>query len=556
MAEILRLISTQLTMSEELTTSSTDSLRIAYIKSCCKPTYRIKWLKNKGAMLIIIWSYLVMNVFHLLRSGYDPQQQHIHPNSIITMVTVFIFCPIGGWLADARIGRYKAVHYSVWIMWVALMLATFSELLAQGSTWYEYRLRYPVLYILSVVAAIGFGGFQSNSVQLGITQLSNASTTEITSFITWYVMTMYISKVTFQFTTNCILPDTSDNQFIYIKTFVVALLLTIALALDFLFHSCLTKEQPTGKPLSLIFGVVKFSMKHRHSFVIESETPSRFNIAKRLYGGPFMNQQVEDVKSMLRIILLIAICSIVGAAFIPVEYATFKIEKSLMTRSGPNVISGCYERMTVHCNDFFFTIGIVVLYEFIIYPLFHKCLPRLRITSQFLLGIVFFLFNILALLGIETAVYIQNNNNIPKCIFTKGIEINVNSYYKWLLIPGLTGGLSTFLFILSAIKFIWAQTPYFMTGLAFGIMYAFLAFYTFIHLGIASPFLFINSVPWDHYPLTCGIWYFVMQAVITLVALIVGLITVKKYKERTRHDSPVLSSRFYEDTIINQGPFC
>ena len=95
-----------------------------------------------------------------------------------------------------------------------------------------------------------------------------------------------------------------------------------------------------------------------------------------------------------------------------------------------------------------------------------------------------------------------------------------------------------------------------MTGLAFGIMYALLALYTLIHLAIGSPFLFIDSVPWEHYPLTCGIWYFVMQAVIVLVALTVGLIAFKKYKERTRHDSSALSSNFYEDTAINQRPFC
>ena len=546
-------------MSEELITStSTDSLRIAYIKSCCKPTYRVKWIKNKGAVLIIIWSYLVMNVFHLLRSGYNPQQLNVRVIGIFIITVTFIFFPIGGWLADTIIGRYRAIRYSMWIMWIALVLATVSELLAQGSTWYgiHSHLRYPVLYILGLLAAIGFGVFQSNCVQLGITQLSNASTIEITSFITWYVMTLYISEVTFQFTVNnyCILPDTPDDHYLCIKTFTVALLLTIALALDFLFHSCLTKEQPTGKPLSLIFSVVKFSMKHRHSFVIENETPSRFNVAKRIYGGPFTSQQVEDVKSMLRIILLIAVCSIVCAALIPVGYATFKMEYSLMNWSKQNGLTGCYERFFVYYNDFFFTIGIVVLYELIMYPLFHKCLPRLRSTSQFLLGIVLFFFRILALLGIQTAAYTQHI--IPKCIFTQNFEVNINSYYKWLLIPGLSGGLSSFLFILSAIKFIWAQTPYFMTGLAFGTMYAFLALYTLIQLAIASPFLFIEDVPWDHYPLTCGIWYFVMQAVIGLVALTVGLIAVKKYKERTRHASPALSSNFNEDTAINQRPFC
>ena len=498
-----------------------------------------------------------MNVFHLLRSGYNPQRLSVRAIGIFTITITFIFLPIGGWLADTLIGRYRAIRYSMWIMWIALVLATISELLAQGSTWYgiHSHLRYPVLFILGVLAAIGFGGFQSNCVQLGITQLSNASTIEITSFITWYAMTLYISEVTFQFTANnCILPDTPDDHYLYIKTFTVALLLTIALALDFLFHSCLTKEQPTGEPLSLIFNVVKFSMKHRHSFVIESETTSRFNIAKRIYGGPFTSQQVEDVKSMLRIIMLIAVCSIVSAALIPVGYATFEIEYSLMNWSKPNDFTGCYERLSVHYNSFFFTIGIVVLYEFIMYPLFHKCLPQLRITSQFLLGIVFFLLRILSLIGIETAAYTQHIT--PKCIFTRSFEVNINSYYKWLLIPGLTGGLSSFLFILSAIEFIWAQTPCFMTGLAFGIMYALLALYTLIHLAIGSPFLFIDSVPWEHYPLTCGIWYFVMQAVIVLVALTVGLIAFKKYKERTRHDSSALSSNFYEDTAINQRPFC
>jgi peptide/histidine transporter 3/4 len=547
-------------MSEELTASTTDSLRIAYIKSCCKPTYRVSWIKNKGAILIILWNYLVTSVFHFLKTGYDPQQKNNYGISIIAIVSTFIFCPIGGWLADTHIGRYRAVRYSMWIMWIALVLATFSELLAQGSTWYgiHCHLRYAVLYILGLVAAIGFVGFQSNSVQLGITQLSNASTIEITSFITWYVMTFFISNVTIQIATNCTLPDTDTDQYIYVTTFAVALLLTIALVLDFLFHSCLTKEQPTGKPLSLIFNVIKFSVKHRHSFrsEIQCETPSKLNIAKRIYGGPFTSQEVEDVKSMLRIITLIAICSIVCAAIIPVEYATKKIERNLMKWSESKGLTGCYERLSVYYNDYFFTIGIVILYEFIVYPIFHRCLPRLKITNRFLLGIVLFLLRILALIGIEIAVY-RTKPNVSKCIFTHGLdsEVNVN-YYKWLLLPGLSSGLSTFLFILSAIEFIWAQTPYFMTGLVFGIAYAFLALYVFIHLAIGSPFLFIDRVHWKHYPLTCGIWYFTMQAVIAVVALIVGLIAFKKYKERMRHDSTALSSNLYEDRAINQEPFC
>ena len=498
-----------------------------------------------------------MSVFHLLRTGYDPQQQNIYPIGIIALIPTLIFFPIGGWLADTHIGRYKAIRYSMWIMWIALMLGTLSELLAQGSALYKNHLRYPILYTFAIVAVIGFGGFQSNIVQLGISQLSNASTMEITSFITWYVLTLYFSEFTIQFTTNCVVPDDPDVQFLYIKTFIVAVLLTIAIALDFLFHHCLTKEQATGKSITLIFKVVKFTVKHRHNnFATECETPSRFNRAKHIYGGPFTSQQVEDVKSMLRIIMLTAICSIVCAAITPVEYGSAKIEHNLMKWSEENGRNGCYERMSIRYSDYFFTIGIVVLYEFIIYPLFYKCLPRLRITSQFLLGIVLFLFRILSLTGIETAIYTdeQHMSNSTKCSFTRKFEVDVD--YKWLLIPHLTSGLATFLFILSALKFIWAQTPYFMTGLAFGIMYAFLSLYTLIQLAISYPFLFAEDVPWEDFPLTCGIWYFLMQVVIVLVAFTVGLIAVKKYKERTRQDSSALSYNFHEDTAIKQGPFC
>ena len=98
-------------------------------------------------------------------------------------------------------------------------------------------------------------------------------------------------------------------------------------------------------------------------------------------------------------------------------------------------------------------------------------------------------------------------------------------------------GLSTFLFFISAIEFIWAQAPYSMTGLALGTMYAFLGLNTFFQSAVAYPFLFSKEVPWKRLSLTCGIWYFLLQGILVLILLVMGVITFKKYKRRTRNDS-------------------
>ena len=122
-------------MSEELSLidSNMEPLRKVYLKTCCKPACRVKWLKNKGAILIIIWSYLVMSVFHLLRVGNDDDPDYIPGNGIIISAAALL-CPIGGWLADTRFGRYNVVRYSMWIMWTGIILATISELSGSGST--------------------------------------------------------------------------------------------------------------------------------------------------------------------------------------------------------------------------------------------------------------------------------------------------------------------------------------------------------------------------------------------------------------------------------------
>ena len=61
-------------------------------------------------------------------------------------------------------------------------------------------------------------------------------------------------------------------------------------------------------PYRLIYDVLKFALRHktpidRSSLTYwEDEIPSRINLGKSKYGGPFTTEEVEDVKTFLRLI--------------------------------------------------------------------------------------------------------------------------------------------------------------------------------------------------------------------------------------------------------------
>ena len=74
-----------------------------YLKVCCKPTYRPRRVKNKGAILVLVWNYLICSVFHLLLKYQDVSWNT--PRARFTMFIAFgSTLLITGFLADTCIG--------------------------------------------------------------------------------------------------------------------------------------------------------------------------------------------------------------------------------------------------------------------------------------------------------------------------------------------------------------------------------------------------------------------------------------------------------------------
>ena len=75
------------------------------------------------------------------------------------------------------------------------------------------------------------------------------------------------------------------------------------------------KEPVTQNPFKLVYSVIRYAIKRKHpecrsAFTYcEDEPPSRIDFGKSKYGGPFTTEQVEDVKTFLRVIFVICIGS-------------------------------------------------------------------------------------------------------------------------------------------------------------------------------------------------------------------------------------------------------
>ena len=177
---------------EDVSLLNPDNIAIIkeHLKICCKPVYHPRRFKSKGALLILVWNFLCMSVLHLL---CNKLYEKFMSKAWVIIIVVGITLVIAGWLADTRIGRYKVVSASIWIMWIAAVIAMISSItgFVYSSQFENYHdINKTVLHVILCIMGIGLGGFLVNIIQLGLDQLHDASTNEIKSFIVWYVWTI------------------------------------------------------------------------------------------------------------------------------------------------------------------------------------------------------------------------------------------------------------------------------------------------------------------------------------------------------------------------------
>ena len=209
----------------------------------------------------------------------------------------------------------------------------------------------------------------SNIIQFSMDQLHEAPTTEVTAFIVWYIWTWNFGFVCQAFLQYC-----SCGAVRLILTLVLPTSLSLALCLDFFFGHWLIKEPVGQNPYKLFLGVLRYAVRNKYprqrsAFTYWEDQPySRIDLAKDKYGGPFTTEQVEDVKIVLRMLVIITVACIGAGLFITmtIRYSTYPL--SSFDKYINNTMLNCSTNTVVACinpilaNNFYFRSLVILLF--------------------------------------------------------------------------------------------------------------------------------------------------------------------------------------------------
>lgn len=518
-----------------------------YLNNILNPTYRPRKFNNKGAALTLIWNFSALFLFIFFIVSNDVKMFD-HRFQIALALTALAY-PIAGWLADVYIGRYRVLKFSMIIMWSGGILYVTSVILSV-----TFNGRFDEFMVISVaIGLLGLSAYQANAIQFGLDQLIDASSSDISSYISWYAWTFFLAYVIVDFSQGC-----TCLRYTPISSLLAPVFLTVCVCSDFLFNDWLIKEPVTFNPLKLIFSVLRFAARNKYprqrsAFTYWDDKPyKRIDLAKDKFGGPYTTEQVEDVKTFFRISIIV----IIGSLFVGLVFVvnTTVGKKMIPHYQDPYVygncslnfstyLQDCFEKVVVKATGHLTMLVLIPVFEFILYPLLWKCPIKIGIMRKFILGIFLQLIYILSLLTLEIVghyVTSRDPNSASQnvsCMLANTQENTLILHYKWTAVPKIFNGISTYCLLTSTVEFVCAQSPYSMKGLMGGILYCVSGLAVLLSLGMKTLFQKLFEKKLSSILYSCGVWYFSSVALLSGIWIVVACVVSKWYTKRRRDEN-------------------
>ena len=259
-------------------------------------------------------------------------------------------------------------------------------------------------------------------------------------------------------------------------------------------------------PIKLIVRVLCYARKHKYPenrsalTYWEEEAPSRLDLGKSKYGGPFTEEEVEDVKTVFCMLPLF------------ISFIAFILSDDFYWSAVDGfTIPTC---LAVTDSQYYFcSVILMLIYLFFIRACFYKYIPSM--LTRMSVGI-FLAF----IVTVSKVIIFVIERSHP----------DINNFGKLLFIPQTIQGLSFILLIPVSLEFTVAQSPVHMRGAMVGLWYT--------TWGIG---LFLNTIL--KFPFDCesqyictSFYYYITKGVLVLIILIVFVILAKRYKYRVREN--------------------
>ena len=478
------------------------------MKMCCyNRKAGTQCISSLSVILIILWDALMYLHVNLLRhfastSYYDSQVKNYNYVGDVGYCLIFSSFPIFGLLTDIKTGRYKMIIIGVYFSfasWVTCGIAVIINVYLNIDALY-----WSILGLAYLLQVIGYSSFRSNIVQFNIDQLIGASADKLSAVIYCHSITIPIVFVILVIV-KCFLND------FYIFSYVVSgVSVSTVIVSNIFLKRWLDITPHIINPVKMIAKVLNYARKNKYPrnrsalTYWEEDYPSRLDLGKEKYGGPFSEEQVENVKTVLRLIPLFV--SVVGL-MCAVEVRLFNFHSSYNNSQ----FLSCY----VLSDALYFGVALllIILYLLMLYQRLVKYIPSM--LKRIGLGLVFS--------SLVPLYYV--------ILFSCKQFIHLNTTtYKAIIVPDILYGISFALILPTSLEFTIAQSPHEMRGFMVGMWFAAFAIGLAVNMNGKFPFKCEDDI------ICQNLFYYVYKSVIIVIILIVFVILAKRYKLRVREN--------------------
>ena len=490
---------------------------------------------SRGTLLVLVWGILsYVALFYTLGAiSLLPVPNEVQFGLTIVCGFLLLLMPVAGWLGDAWIGRYRVIIAGSLLSTVALWTILIAFIVLQFN-WTPI----PALVVLCIaipVSIVGTGSNTMNMLPFTIDQMIGASGEAIGAAVQWSWWSYSLSTLAHELLL-CLPVVISTPQLTGILAATMLATVTFCLSLilitDCLYHQKLEVHFKPYSPLKTAFRVLNYARKtkypeRRSAFTyIDEEEPSRLDYGKHKFGGPFTEEEVENVKTILRMLIFIPIVLIAGLFFDGTEslFHAHIIPSTVDTRSCVESTADIATNLTA--------VILIPVYRFVLFPLLKNKLPNFFNRA----GAGIFLVFIRPLLYLTLDTIGHTHSNSTQCMFdTSSVPANtlpISPY--WLLIPDIVASVGRSLIACISWEFCLAQTPISLRGIMMGAFTAAYLVGLYMHKGVV---LILSHFNLNKVTPSCGFYYYLVLSILFLLSLLLFAIAAKRYKlrERERH---------------------
>ena len=479
-----------------------------------KKKYVFQSIKSKPVLLLLLWLFVLgFNNSMIISSNLTSSIIFVNFNNL-----QFIAYPLLGVLMDMWFSRLVLMKLCVLATSIGLVINLIYN------TLHFVDMEHLILKWFGIILfTIPFSLYRTNVIPLYMDQMIESPSSELSAVIYWHTFVLVVPVMIGE-TMVTIVTNKSHLFIIQLSLLLVTVYILPCSYSNVPSHLYEDHPQVTN-PVKLVYNVLKYSFKknrnprHRSAFTFwEEECPSRVDLAKIKYGGIFSEGEVEDVKTLLRIVpILICTCGHMTAVRID------SITAITLNEFFSNLASTNLDALPTRIVFYGIIVLLIIIQQFVLRPLFPSIVPTM--LKRMGIGLIFVLISstMMSLLSFNESDIDHICQEINQTTTVDAKNGTVDNYSTLLyFIPVICDGVSYYLIITSSIEFTVAQSPVHMRGLLIGIWYMFWGIGTMAKFNL-------------HYTLQCQLYYYTAIGVINLIILIVFLIFAKRYKLRMRN---------------------